>query len=102
MPEIYSDCGSKDLQEKRTSSTRGVMSAIKRRKRKSIGGEKMEHCPECGARAREDEFSPEVIDDGQGYEQVEIHTYKCERCGCAFKVTITTKKEKIGGEQEDG
>jgi len=78
------------------------MSAIKRRKRKSIGGEKMEHCPECGARAREDEFSPEVIDDGQGYEQVEIHTYKCERCGCAFKVTITTKKEKIGGEQEDG
>ena len=90
------------MQEKRASSTRGVMSAIKRRKRKSIGGEKMEHCPECGARAREDEFSSEVIDDGQGYEQVEIHTYKCERCGCAFKVTITTKKEKIGGEQEDG
>jgi len=52
----------------------------------------MEHCPECGTRAREDEFSPEIVDDGQGYEQIGTHTYRCENCGCVFKVTITIKK----------
>jgi len=56
----------------------------------------MDRCPECGAKATKTSF--DVYNDGQGYERTEVHIYEC-KCGCLFKVTITTKKEKINDEE---
>jgi len=53
----------------------------------------MERCPDCGDEAEEDVYSPDIIYDGQGFENVEIHTYTCPKCGCEFTWTVTITRE---------